>query len=79
LLGNDVSTLELGDPIMTLISNRDLIRINQDPLGKPARCVYNCDTFFVAAQLWSHTGNPDDDYRIYVGELQDAHVIAVTS
>jgi len=79
LLGNDISLLKSGDPILDLISNKDLIKINQDTLGKPALCVYNCDTLFIAGQVWSNTGYAQSNYRIFVGELNNSHVIAITN
>jgi len=40
ILGNDISDMNLE--FVQLVLNKYLIRINQDPLGLPARCVFNC-------------------------------------
>jgi len=39
ILGNDVSKINLNDDIYNIISNKNLININQDPLGITAICV----------------------------------------
>lgn len=56
LLSNDINKLEEGSDILKLISNKDLIAINQDALGLPALCVKNCDNTDIKFRDWANTG-----------------------
>jgi alpha-galactosidase len=41
MLGLDLRRVEKGDPIYKIISNKDLIDLNQDPLGVQAKRIYS--------------------------------------
>ena len=41
ILGNDLRSLEIGDSIYDIISNKDIIAINQDSLGWQARRIWS--------------------------------------
>ena len=54
ILGNDLS--DMSPEVLTIISNKNLIAINQDSLGKQATCVMNCKD---SLQVY-HSLNVDD-------------------
>ncbi len=51
ILGNDLRVLEIGNSIYNIISNKDIIAINQDSLGWQAR------------RIWSDSRGKDDNYE----------------
>ena len=42
MLGMDLRQLEVGDVAFEIITNSELIEVNQDPLGVQATCVKDC-------------------------------------
>merc|ERR1712008_228031 len=42
ILGSDLRTMEENDEAYKIITNKDLLAINQDSLGIQAKCVKNC-------------------------------------
>jgi len=51
IIGNDVRQLQQSDPIMQILSNKEMIAVNQDPLGRQARRVWS--------DRVGSAGNPD--------------------
>ena len=41
IIGNDIRTLQTGDEIYNILSNKEVIAVNQDPLGAQARIVWS--------------------------------------
>eukprot|EP00357_Protocruzia_adherens_P023002 CAMPEP_0115006964 /NCGR_PEP_ID=MMETSP0216-20121206/20844_1 /TAXON_ID=223996 /ORGANISM="Protocruzia adherens, Strain Boccale" /LENGTH=401 /DNA_ID=CAMNT_0002373709 /DNA_START=69 /DNA_END=1271 /DNA_ORIENTATION=+ len=61
VLGTDLRTIKKGDYGHSLMTNPGVIAISQDPLGKQARCVFQCSrgftspfhkNFWASVQIW---------------------------
>ena len=64
LIGNDVRKMTKKDIAYQILTNKEAIAVNQDPLGRQAKCVMNCGAL--------------NNLQVWAGPLvQNAYVLAI--
>ena len=83
MLGMDVREMEVGDKAYTILTNEDLLGVNQDPLGEQATCVKDCcgrETPLGGTITPVTCRHFDAAWQVWTGPLEDgAYVVVVVN